>query len=486
MATPGAKVKPAKPAFRERGAVMAQQAGGFSQWELFEQVPDLQWPHSVRIFNRMEREDSRVSSLLQAIALPIRRAQWRIDPTGARDEVVDHVAHNVGLPVVGSGDAPLNTRTRGRFSFSQHLMWALTQNQYGHAVFEQVYRTADDGMVWLHKLAPRPQRTISQWNVAESGSLESITQWAPAAGRVVASVSSANLSSAEIPVDRLVVYTRDMEPGFWIGKSLLRPSYKHWLIKDELLRIQAAAIRRNGMGVPVATGAEGATDADLITLSKMAQEYHAGMHAGGALPFGATLQLLGVQGNLPDIQAAIAYHDSMIAIAGLAHFLNLAGGGGSYALASVQADTFAQAVQTHAEAIRDVFNAHVIEDLVDVNWGPDEPAPRLVFDAIGSEQDATAAALMALVQAGILRPDATLEQAMRQRMNLPAAPDVPVIAPPTAPTAPAVPVAGSPGFAAAMDRVIHDVAQRDKVLRQVAQSTPKVTRKQAVEQGLLF
>ena len=70
------KPKPPKPAtasFRERGMVMPPQTNGFSQWELFEQVPDLQWPHSVRIFTRMEREDTRVSSLLAAIGLPIRR-----------------------------------------------------------------------------------------------------------------------------------------------------------------------------------------------------------------------------------------------------------------------------------------------------------------------------------------------------------------------------------------------------------------------------
>ncbi|MGZ9830166.1 phage portal protein family protein, partial [Tsukamurella ocularis] len=65
---------------------------------------------------------------------------------------------------------------------------------------------------------------------------------------------------------------------------------------------------------------------------------------------------------------------------------------------------------------------HVIEDLVDVNFGPNEPAPRLIFDAIGSQQDATAAALQVLVQAGILTPDVLVEQTVRQRMGLPSTP----------------------------------------------------------------
>lgn len=415
-------VKPAKPAFRERGMVLAPQSNGFSQWEMFEQVPDLQWPASVKMYTRMEREDSRVSSLLAAIGLPIRRTQWRISQGGASDEVTAFIAQNLGLPVDGAGDEPLSTRTRGRFSWSQHLMWALTVNIYGHAVFEQVYRTDDAGMIWLHKLAPRPQRTISQWNVAESGALVSIQQWAPTTGAPVMYAGTTSGAPSEIPVDRLVVYTRDMEPGYWIGKSLLRPSYKHWLLKDELLRIQATSIRRNGMGVPVATGAPGASDADIEKLRQMASAYRGGESAGAALPYEAKLELLGVAGNMPDTARAIEYHDQMIAIAGLAHFLNLSGGG-SYALASVQADMFVQAVQTHAEQIRDTFNAHVIEDLVDVNFGPDEPAPRLIFDAIGSQQDATAAALQSLVQAGILTPDVLVQQAVRQRMGLPSTPE---------------------------------------------------------------
>jgi hypothetical protein len=415
------KPKPPKPAtasFRERGMVMPPQTNGFSQWELFEQVPDLQWPHSVRIFTRMEREDTRVSSLLAAIGLPIRRTPWRIAQSGASDEVTAFVAQNLGLPVDGAGDEPLSTRTRGRFSFSQHLMWALTVNQFGHSVFEQVYRTGDDGMVWLQRLAPRPQRTISQWNVAESGALLSIQQWAPTSGGPVLYAGASTGTPSEIPIDRLVVYTRDMEPGFWIGRSLLRPSYKHWLLKDELLRIQATTIRRNGMGLPIGIGAPGSTDADIEKLAQMAQGARAGENAGGALPNGADMKLLGVQGNMPDISRAIEYHDEMIGLAGLAHFLNLSKGG-SYALASVQADMFVQAVQTHAEQIRDIFTAHVIEDLVDVNWGPDEPSPRLIFDPIGSHQDATAAALQLLVQAGLLTPDQAIEQSVRQRLGLP-------------------------------------------------------------------
>ena len=414
------EVKPAKPAFREKGYVAGQIAStdaGWSQWEQFERVPDLQWPASIETFTRMVNEDSRVSSLVSAISLPIRRTPWRISQNGARDEVTEFVARNLGLPIDGGDDLPVPGRTKGRFSWGQHLQQALTVLPYGHSVFEQVYRPpGEDGRIWLGKLAPRPQRTISAWNVALDGGLMSIEQVAPAStGSVVFGISP-----LRIPIGRLVVYTRDMEPGQWIGKSLLRPSFKHWLLKDELIRYQAMSIRRIGMGVPMATGAPGATDEDIDELADMAQNLRGGDNAGGGLPNGAKMELLAPNGTLPDIGAAIAYHDNMIAIAGLAHFLNLEGKGGSYALAAVQERTFTQSVQTFAESIRDTATAHVVEDLVDINFGIDEPAPRIVFDEIGSRQDATAAALKMLVEAGLLSPDILVEQKVRQQIGMPA------------------------------------------------------------------
>ena len=54
-----------------------------------------------------------------------------------------------------------------------------------------------------------------------------------------------------------------------------------------------------------------------------------------------------------------------------------------------------------------------------MNWGPDEPAPLLICDEIGSRQDATAAALQMLVNAGLLTPDGRLRRSLRSATGLP-------------------------------------------------------------------
>ncbi|ORM18334.1 phage portal protein family protein [Prescottella equi] len=402
--------KPVAPSY-EIGYV-TDRTTDLQQWNTDEQVPELRWPQCNQVYGRMNREDGRIKSVVQAIGLPIRRAGWRLTQNGARDEVTEYVARNLGLTIDGVAVGP-QERIRGRFSWGKHLQTALLMLPYGHSYFEQVYRIDDAGRLWLRKLAPRPQRTISEITVAMDGGLESITQLPPAnSGKVVH-----GLGGRVIPVSRLVAYVRDPEPGDWTGESLLRPAYKHWLLKDELIRIQAAAARRNGMGVPVGTAAK-ADKEEVEHMRRLASAYQGGMSAGVGLAPGQALALLGVQGNLPDMQRAIEYHDKQMALTALAHFLNL-DKGGSYSLASVLSKTFNDSVQAVGEDIRDVANAHVVEDLVDLQFGPDEPAPRVVFDEIGSQQDATASALAILAQAGLLEPDELLRVALRQKFNLP-------------------------------------------------------------------
>ena len=126
---------------------------------------------------------------------------------------------------------------------------------HGHAYFEQVYRVDEGGdRAHLRKLAARPPRTIEEIKVADDGGLISIKQYA-AAGEAS--------QRRPIPVDRLVAYVHDREGGNWLGTSLLRPAFKHWLIKDRLLRVQAQTIERNGMGIPLYTGPENPAANDL-------------------------------------------------------------------------------------------------------------------------------------------------------------------------------------------------------------------------------
>jgi hypothetical protein len=371
-----------------------------------EQTPELRWPLSVQVYDQMRRQDAQIRSVLRAVVLPILRTDWWIEPNGARDEVVQLVAEDLNLPIKGQEPAPTR-RTRDRFSWPEHLRLALLMLTYGHSFFEQEARIDDAGRVRLRRLSLRPARTISVFNVAVDGGLESIEQHGhiETAGPVT------------IPVNRLVGYVYEREGGNWAGMSLLRPAYKNWLLKDRLLRINTMSIERNGLGLPIYEAADGETD--LTAGTTLATSVRAGDSAGAATPNGARLRLAGVEGVVPDALPVIRYHDEQIARAVLAHFLNLGTQTGSWALGSTFADFFTLSLQALAQQIADVATQHVVEDLVDWNWGTDEPAPLIGFQEIGSQQQATAAAIKLLTDAGILLPDRSLEEAVRQTLGLP-------------------------------------------------------------------
>lgn len=376
---------------------------------------ELRFPHSARVFAKMGREDAQVTSVLRAVTLPIRRATWFVEPNGAPDDIVAAVCEDLRLRAKGEDpNKPFAPRT-GRVSWEKHLEQALKAMQFGHMFFEQVYEPGADGREHLVKLAPRWPGTIDAINVDDDGGLMSIRQSAAAGARRGDEVR-------EIPVDRLVAYVFDDEGSQWTGKSVLRPAYKHWKLRDSLLRLELSTLDRNGMGVPVYTGSEVASDPDkdLADGQGIVEGFRAGEHAGASIPAGSKLQLLGTSGQLVSPREAINYHDSMIAKSVLAHFLNLEGKGGSYALAETQSDLFIQSLQTTAEWLADIATQHVVEDLVRVAF-PDHTGlvPRVTFDPIASKKEISAADLAGLKNAGLILGDKDLEEDLRRRYTLP-------------------------------------------------------------------
>lgn len=379
--------------------------------------PDLQWPKSIDVFDRMRREDPQVKSVLRAVTLPIMRTEWVIDGAGCRPEVVAHIAADLGLPIKGEAFvAP--QRTKGRFSWKEHLRLALLELAYGHSIFEQVYDQSS-GRAHLAKLAWRPPRTISNIEVGADGGLIAVQQH-----------GLGSEPDVTIPVDRLVVYVNEREGANWLGESLLRSAYKMWLLKDRVLRIQALVAERNGLGIPVYEAAElpenmeGAERDAWLQSEKEAglaltKSMRAGETAGASIPHSAKLSLAGVTGKLPDTEGPIRYYDEQIARAVLAHFLNLGTETGSWALGSTFANFFTDSLNAVAQHIAEVTQQHVIEDLVDLNWGPTEPAPRLVPSPIGEQQAATAEAIKSLIDCGALSKDPALEQFLRAKYGLP-------------------------------------------------------------------
>jgi hypothetical protein len=270
----------------------------------------------------------------------------------------------------------------------------------------------------LRKLGFRPAQTISKFNIADDGGLVSIEQH-PRGSAGAGIITSGGIKKKAIEVDDLVAYAHGRKGANWRGISVLRACYKNWLLKDDGNRTWAIALLRNGVGLPVhkaATADQGEIDTGL----SISRRVSAGISAGVSLRDGASLELLGVKGTTVDPDKFVRYQDEQIARAVLAHFLNLGTQTGSWALGSTFADFFTLSLQAIAEEIRDIATNHIVEDLIDANFGYTAPAPRIVFDEIGSRRRALQALDELRKQAG-LEDDEDMAEFIREKTTIPEA-----------------------------------------------------------------
>lgn len=376
---------------------------GLMPWGVFtdegEYVPELQWPNSVQVYDRMGA-DAQISGLVRSVVLPLQRRAWCLDPNGADPASVERLADELDLPILGQ-ERGVRRRRRGRFSFYKHLTDALRALTYGHYIFEQT-GTVENNEWILNKLAPRPPRTIQEINVAPDGGLVSIKQ-------------ALGINSTELSVDRLVAYVWDQEAGNWAGRSMLRPLYKNWLVKDRLLRVDAIKHERGAIGAPIIEAPPGASPAQVEELAAMAQAMKITSQGGGAIPSGA--KLAGMAGpSSSDTIGSVRFHNEEMAGAFLAMFKQLGQTQtGSRALGDTFMDFFSLALDAVADWIMDTFDAHVIEDWYDWNYGEDSQAAVLAI-----EEEPEPAADIAPLQEEIAQGDVEVSPETAEDVQVPA------------------------------------------------------------------
>jgi hypothetical protein len=378
--------------------------------EWFENTYDLNFPESVVTYSRM-RHDPQIKAVLNAYILPILRATWVIDPDGARDEVAEHVADDLGVNILGQDERPGAARRRGVI-WQRHLRQALyEQLVFGFMPFERRYRIDDDGSAHLDALGARMPWTVARINTNRDGTISSLEQ---------------NIQFTPIPANRLVWYVNDLEGANWTGMSMLRACYGAWMLKHESWRVHATSIRRFGMGVPGVEAPPGATATQIAQAQQMASAMRAGDQAGMAVPAGFKPFLMGMTGGAPDALAFIQYLDRVIAKQALASLIELGQTEtGSRALGDTFMDLFLLSLQAVADEAALVATSGqdgipgIVVDIVDQNWGEDEPSPKLICTDVGTQYEATAAALQQLTATGALQPDASLDEWIRKQWHLP-------------------------------------------------------------------
>jgi hypothetical protein len=401
-----------EPPTNEQGAISNIAAAvTLPQWgtmieamDELETNPKLSFPSSIATYHNM-RTDPQVQGLLTGATWPLMRMRWFLDPNGAKDEIVQKLSTDLNLPIekeqppdpnmlnvpLGlNGQPPPGSvptkgpdpefhqrRTQNRFKFLDHLETALDAIAYGFMLFEQVGMIGDDGKFHYTKLALRPPSTVTEIHLAQDGGVDYVRQ--------------GGLIDNKLDINRLVFYSFQKRGANWHGRSMLRGCYAPWLLKDRAMRVGVMNIQRAGVGTPIATGHPGASEADLRVLSEMTQRLIAGDRSGGAIPYGATLKLVGVEGGQPDTVEFVKLMNEEMARSFFQMFMQLGQTtSGSRALGSTFVDYHKLVIEYIAQWFTLIFNEHVIEDDVEWNYGPDEefaPLLKWEWDDKGSDQN---------------------------------------------------------------------------------------------------
>lgn len=408
------------------GAYGRGRGAGMFTVEALEDTPELVFPQSAAVFDRMRKTDGQHTAVLRAAVLPLMRTPWRLVGEDVDPRVMQFVETELGL----TDRTGRQRRRRQGVVWTDHLRQALLMLPFGFMPFEIVYEVdapspgqEDVGMplvAHLRKLAPRLPRTLTEApRVSRDGGLAGIVQAAPHKLERRLTIGPGGTLPGEvfIPVDRLCMYVNDREGADWTGTSMFRGSYANWLIKDALLRLGPMICERNGMGVPVVYFQD---EGHRQQAMEIARNLRAGSEAGIALPDGMRMEIQGVAGTTRDELPLVEYHDRASGRASLAMFLNLGHDNGARSLGETFVDYFVMSLDAIADNIAETATEHIIRDLVEINFGPDEAYPVLEADSIAAEATPTADALRTLADGGLLGeidPDLTTE--IRRRYGLP-------------------------------------------------------------------
>jgi hypothetical protein len=350
-------------------------------------------------YNEMRKSDGQAAGLLRLVKTPILAARWYVSPTSdkRKDKKIAEFVH----------DALFHGTTT---SFPQFLAEMLTSLDFGFSAFEKVFKFDDykgQQMVMWQKFAMRHAMDVERFDYDEHGGPASL----------ISNVGAEAGSPVEIPIDRLLIFTHDLEGGDLEGTSILRPAYKHWYYKENLYKVDAIQKERHGIGIPCIKLPAGFSNQDKLLANELGRNLRTNEAAHVVLPPNWEIMMLKMEGNLTDALASIRHHDEQMVRAILGQFLNSDSAGSITEFM----DLFLKSTRFIADQARDVINQHAIRELVDFNFANVVDYPELRVRRLGDTVDwrTLSFAIRNFIGAGAMVPDDVLEKWIREEMDLP-------------------------------------------------------------------
>lgn len=357
----------------------------------------------------MRRSSSTIRGTLLVVKLPILGADWKIKPAANADGEVD--------PEDKERAAYIERQLFHRnIDFSDFMRQAMTHFDFGYSVFEKVLDLDEyegKARIGLKELGFRKQRSIQKWEMSDGK---------PGIHQMIG-----DGSTFDIPRAKLVIFTNEKEGDNYEGISLLRYAYKDWDILDKLTIVNAIALEKMGIGVPIVEVKDGETPGqdDLDKAEEIMRNFRANEEAYIVAPGSMSVEMMDMKGNTTrEIIPTLNYHDSRISKSVLAGFMDIGGqsGSGSQSLSKDLSSLFMKAEEASAKAIQSVIQKDIINQLCDFNFSElPNGYPTIEFGSISDDDlSENATAIGILAEKKLITPNVDTETHIRKQYKLPA------------------------------------------------------------------
>jgi len=376
--------------------------GGYIYEEYLRELRGTKWADKA---DMMRRSDPVVRMILRALKLPLLSQNWFIEKKeeSAEADYQKKLFEKVIFEDVSE-------------SFTKLLAEILTFYEFGYSVFEKVHGVSYDRDLGLYntitKLAYRSQRTIERFHVDKNGKLLSVYQEA----------DGDTQRNVDIPAQFLVHFSPEQEGDNYEGISCLRACYGPWLRKNEFLKLMAAGIEKYAIPTPILkVPSEKSTSEEFDNAVEALECYTSNQSAYLTYPEGWDLEISPVTFDSEKVRSIIDKENLEMTNANLVAFLLLGQAeGGSYSLSKDLSDFFSQTLQAAADHITEVFERHVMKDVLNLNRPGAKVLCSLRCDNLRDSADQEFAnTLKAFTDAGLVQKDKALEEFVREKYKYP-------------------------------------------------------------------
>lgn len=425
-----------RPDMTELGTSGLKRTSGFVYDEFLTRLRGIQ---GVRTYREMSDNDPVIGAMLYAIEKIITRLEWRVDPY--RDQTADGEPDPNDVEIAQFVESCLNDMSD---SFDSTLSQILSMNIYGWSFHEIVYKQRigpdqkdprkrskyTDGRVGWRKWAIRSQETLYLWTFDDDGGIKGMQQVDPYSGH----------GRVDIPIEKALLFRTTAVKNNPEGRSLLRNAYRPWWFKRRIEEIEAIGIERDLAGLPVAkvppeylaANATSEQQAVLSAVKDIVTSIKRNENEGVIFPMIYdedghalfSLELLSAGGSRQfDTDKVITRLDQRIAMSILSDFILLGNDRvGSFALGATKMDLWSMAVDSIAKTIADTINQHAIPRLLRLNGMDANRPPTIQYSEVAHVDLAEIADFISkMAQAGVLAPDPSLEDHLRDLAGLPPA-----------------------------------------------------------------